>query len=51
MLLGEKETGGKFTFGISTEQSALLSVIALFTVCSFPVDQIDCLMYSPNLTQ
>lgn len=42
---------GKFTFDASIDQSPLHSVIALFTVFSFPVDQIDCLMYSPNLTQ
>lgn len=46
-----KKCAGKFAFSTSIDGSALLSVIALFTVCSFPVDQIECVMYSPNLTQ
>lgn len=47
----EKNTWGKFTFSTSSVRSTLLSLIALFTVCSFPVDQIHCLMYFSNLTQ
>lgn len=47
----KKNTWGKFTFRSSSVRSTLLSLIALFTVCSFPVDQIHCLMYFSNLTQ